>query len=168
MSKVYYKEEQGFRQWWLWLLLLLVCGIWIWQFVQQIFLKVPFGNNPAPDIAVYLTGIFPLAVILLFRFLRLETIINDTGVYYRFKPFQRIPKEIKPEDIAGFEVRKYKPIKDYGGWGIRYGLKGKAYNVSGNQGVFFTLKNRKIFMLGTQNPILIKSALDKLMKKREI
>ncbi len=168
MSKIYYKEEQRFRQWWLWLLLLLVCGIWVWQFVQQIFLKVPFGNNPAPDIAVYLTGIFPLLVIILFRFMILETVVKDTGVYYRFKPFQRKPREIKQEDIAAFEVKKYRPLKDFGGWGIRYGLKGKAYNVSGDQGLFFKLNNGKKFMLGTQNPVSIKAAMDKLMKKQEV
>jgi hypothetical protein len=167
MSKVYYKEEQKFRQLWIWLLLLLLCGVWIWQFVQQIIMGKPFGNDPSPDFVIILTGIFPIAVIVLFRFMTLETIIDDTGVYYRFRPFQRKPKVIKPEDILRYEVKKYNPLMEYGGWGIRLGSfgKGKAYNVSGNQGVLFELKNRKKFMLGTQNPVSIKSALDKLMKR---
>jgi hypothetical protein len=167
MSKVYYKEEQKFRQLWIWLLLLLLCGVWIWQFVQQIIMGKPFGNDPSPDFVIILTGIFPIAVIVLFRYMTLETIINDAGIYYRFRPFQRQPKEIKADDILSYEVKKYNALMDYGGWGIRLGSmgKGKAYNVSGNQGVLFELKNRKKFMLGTQNPVSIKSALDKLMKK---
>jgi hypothetical protein len=167
MSKVYYKEEQKFRQLWIWLLLLLLCGVWIWQFVQQIIMGKPFGNDPSPDFVIILTGIFPIAVIVLFRFMTLETIINDNGIFYRFRPFQRKPKEIKAEDILSYEVKKYNALMDYGGWGIRLGSmgKGKAYNVSGNQGVLFVMKNGKKFMLGTQNPVSIKSALDKLMKK---
>lgn len=167
MSKVYYKEEQKFRQIWIWMLLLLLCGVWIWQLVQQVFMGIPFGNDPAPDFVVILTGIFPIAVIVLFRFLTLETTINENGVFYLFRPFQRKPKQIKPEDILRYEVKEYSPLKDYGGWGIRYGSSknGKAYNVSGNQGVLFELNNGKKFMLGTQNPVSIKYALEKLMKK---
>jgi len=165
MSKVYFNEEQHFNQWWIWLILILLSGFWIWQLVQQIFMGVPFGDNPAPDFVVILLGLFPVMAILLFRFLTLETKIDESGVYYRFKPFQKKYKVIKPEDIADVEVKKYHPVMDYGGWGIRYGMtrKGNAYNVSGNMGALFELRNGKKFMLGTQNPEAIRSALRKLM-----
>ena len=169
-NRIYYKEEQKFRQLWIWLLILMLSGIWIWQLVQQIFMGIPFGNNPSSNLAVILTGLFPVLTIILFRVLTLETIINDNGVHYRFRPFQRKPKVIKAEDILRYEVKKYNPLKDYGGWGIRLGSfgKGKAYNVSGNMGVLFEFKNGKKFMLGTQNPVSVKSALDKLMKAEMI
>jgi hypothetical protein len=166
MSKVYFKEEQKFNQWWIWLIMLLLSGLWIWQLVQQIFMGIPFGDNPAHDVVVILIGLFPAFGIFLFRTLTLETNIDETGVFYRFRPFQRKPKVIKKEDISRFEVKKYSPIMDYGGWGIRLGTskKGNAYNVNGNMGVLFEFKNGKKFMLGTQNPESIKSALNKLLK----
>jgi len=169
MSKIYYKEEQKFTQLWIWLLILVLSGIWIWQLVQQVFMGKPFGNNPTSDPGVIFTGLFPVLTIILFRLLTLETIINDEGVHYRFKPFQRKSKVIKASDIVRFEVKKYSPLKDYGGWGIRFGSSknGRAYNVSGNQGVLFDLKNGKRFMLGTQNPVSIKYTLEKLMKQSE-
>ncbi len=34
-----------------------------------------------------------------------------------------------------FYARKYRPIREYGGWGIRYGWNGRAYSTSGNEGV---------------------------------
>jgi hypothetical protein len=170
MSRIYFKEEQKFRQIWIWMLLLALSGIWAWQLVQQVFLGIPFGNNPSSNLGIFLTGLFPLLAIILFRILTLETIINENGVQYRFSPFQRKPKVIKPEDILSFEVKKYNPLKDYGGWGIRLGSmgKGSAYNVSGNQGVLFGLKNGKKFMLGTQKPSEIKTALERLMKSDKI
>jgi hypothetical protein len=167
MSKIYYKEEQKFNQLWIWMLLFFLAGIWIWQLVQQVFLGIPFGNNPAPDFVVYIIGLFPLAAIWLFRTLTLETFIDNEGVHFRFKPFQKKFRTFKPENIQYYEVRKYRPIRDYGGWGIRFGTsaKGDAYNVRGNDGVYFELKNKKRFMLGTQNPGPIRSAMEKLMKQ---
>lgn len=170
MSRIYYKEEQKFRQIWIWMLLIALSGIWIWQLVQQVFMGIPFGNNPSSNLSVELTGIFPLLAIILFRILTLETIINEDGIHYRFRPFQRKPRVIKAEDILRYELKKYSPLKDYGGWGIRLGSfsRGKAYNVSGNQGVLFELKNGKKFMLGTQKPSEIRSALERLMKSNTI
>jgi hypothetical protein len=166
MSRLYFKEEQRFTQIWIWMLLIALSGLWVWQLVQQVFMGIPFGNKPTSNLAVILTGIFPVLTIILFRLLTLETIINDEGVAYRFKPFQRKPKLIKSTDIARYEVKTYSPLKDYGGWGIRYGSskKGRAYNVRGNQGVLFEFNNGKRFLLGTQNPSEIRSALDRLMK----
>ena len=166
MTRIYFQEDQRFTQVWLWMLLIALSGLWIWQLVQQVFMGIPFGDKPSSDLVIILTGIFPALTIILFRLLTLETVINEEGVAYRFRPFQRRPKVIKPDDVARFEVKKYSPIKDYGGWGIRLGSfnKGKAYNVKGNQGVLFEFKNGKKFLLGTQKPSEIRSALEKLMK----
>lgn len=164
MARIYYKEEQKFNQWWIWLILIALAVFWIYQIVQQIFMGIPVGNNPAPDIVVILIGIFPAAGIWLFRTMTLVTTIDESGISYRFRPFQRKSKLIKPEDIARFEVKKYNPVMDYGGWGIRLGStkNGNAYNVSGNMGVLFEFKNGRKFMLGTQNPESIRSTLNKL------
>jgi hypothetical protein len=54
-------------------------------------------------------------------------------VYVRFFPWRA--KLIPFRDINRCEVRTYRPIREYGGWGIRYGRNGKAYNVSGDRGV---------------------------------
>jgi hypothetical protein len=166
MSRIYFKEEQRFRQMWIWMLLIALSSIWVWELVQQVFMGIPFGNKPSPDLVIILTGIFPLLAIILFRMLTLETIIDEEGVAYRFKPFQRKPRLIKTADIVRFEVKKYSPLKDYGGWGIRYGSpkNGRAYNVSGSQGVLFELKNGKRFLLGTQKPSEIRSALERLLR----
>ena len=167
MSKIYFQEEQRFNQWWIWIIIAACCGIWIWQFVQQIVMGRPFGDNPMSDLGVYLSGIFPVLVLLLFRVLKLETVIDEEGVKCRFRPFHRKFKTFRREDIARYEVRKYNPIMEYGGWGIRYGRKGRAYNVRGNMGLDLTLKPNKSFLIGTQTPDSIRYAMEKLMRERE-
>ncbi len=43
-------------------------------------------------------------------------------------------------------------MKEYGGWGIRYGMKGMAYNVSGNRGVQLEFETGKRLLIGSQRP----------------
>jgi hypothetical protein len=54
--------------------------------------------------------------------------------------------------IVRWEARTYRPILEYGGWGIRYSpfAKGWAYNVSGNQGVQLELASGKRILIGPQ------------------
>jgi hypothetical protein len=167
MSKIFYQEEQRFNQWWIWLIIAFVTGVWIWQIVQQVIMGKPFGNNPASDVVVFLTAIPVVLVFFIFRMMKLETVIDEEGVKCRFKPFQKKFKTFLASDIARYEVKKYNPIMEYGGWGIRYGRKGTAYNVRGNKGLYLELKNKKNFLIGTQNPDSLRHAMEKLMKGSE-
>ncbi|GIS68544.1 MAG: hypothetical protein CM1200mP8_1020 [Chloroflexota bacterium] len=49
---------------------------------------------------------------------------------------------------------------DYGGWGIRYGKNGKAYNVSGDRGVLLTFKNGSRVMIGSGEVDSLNSAIN--------
>jgi hypothetical protein len=55
-------------------------------------------------------------------------------------------------EIVSWDARTYRPILEYGGWGIRYSPFGKgwAYNISGNQGVQLELMNGKRILIGSQ------------------
>ncbi|MCD4745456.1 MAG: DUF6141 family protein [Bacteroidales bacterium] len=164
MKKIRFNEVQKFRQKWLWVILLIIFGIWAYGFIQQIILKIPFGNNPASDITYVLIGIIPVGFLILFIRLRLITEINKDGIYFKLSPLQFKFKKITPDEIKDYEIRKYNAIKEYGGWGIRYGFKkrGMAYNVSGNTGMQLELKNGKKILIGTQKPDELKKAIDKL------
>ena len=51
---VRFREEQRFRQWWIWLLILPLAAFGWWALVQQIVLGQPFGSNPGPDWVIWL------------------------------------------------------------------------------------------------------------------
>jgi hypothetical protein len=74
------------------------------------------------------------------------------GIYIRFFPFHFSYKEIAFHDLKSFEVRTYNALREYGGWGIRYGPQGKAYNVGGNRGVQLVLADGKRILIGSQKP----------------
>ncbi|MHC4338483.1 MAG: hypothetical protein ACYSTG_11155 [Planctomycetota bacterium] len=64
-------------------------------------------------------------------------------------------------------ARTYKPIREYGGWGIRYSFRkgiGRAYNMSGNKGVQLVFKNGKKLLIGSQKPDELAQAINSIMK----
>ena len=148
-----FKEVQRFRQWWVWLLVLLVCSVSWYGFIQQIVLKKPFGNNPAPDpVMIMLWVIFGIFFPALFYSLKLVTEVRYDGLYVRFFPLQFHSQKISYGEIKSFEIRTYSALKEYGGYGIRYGKKGKAYNVYGNKGIQLEFQDGKRLLIGTQRP----------------
>ncbi len=161
------REIQHFRQPWLWVLILFISIITLWGMIQQLFLGQPFGNNPAPDIVlIIIVIIFGFGFPYAFYTMNLTTEIRSDGIYYRFFPFHLSFHKIKLEDLAKYEVQTYNPIRDYGGWGIRWGSKGKAYNVSGNRGVQLEYSNGKQLLIGSQKPEEFAEALDLALGKR--
>lgn len=70
----------------------------------------------------------------------------------KFIPFIFKTKFIPWSEIETVHIRKYKPLREYGGWGWRVGPNGKAYNVKGNQGLQLLFKDRTALLIGTQKP----------------
>jgi hypothetical protein len=90
-----------------------------------------------------------ISVLLLFYFMKLEYKITNEKIEYKYFPFHRKWRSVDRSEVANISFVKYSALKEYGGWGIKYGRKGIAYNVSGNYGIFVELKSGKTMMLGT-------------------
>jgi len=65
-----------------------------------------------------------------------------------FGPLVR--RRIPLNELRSAHARRYRPLLEYGGWGVRHGLGGTAYNVRGNRGVQIALASGKSFLLGSQ------------------
>jgi hypothetical protein len=151
-----FHEEQQFRQPWLWILLLVlaVCitVVFVQGFYTQLYLGLPWGERPMSDTALLITGtlsiVFTAGFGWLFYQLKLVTEVDSDGIHIRFFPLTR--KHIRFEDISSCEVRIYRPIREYGGWGIRFSRKGRALNVSGNRGVQLEFLQGMPLLIGSQ------------------
>jgi hypothetical protein len=140
-----YYEVQSFNKWWVRLLFLIPVCIAMYGMLN--------GITAQSNIWGIVIKILILAAVgALFFFTKLETRIDETGVTIRFFPFQRMYYYVKWEEIQEAQIRKYNPLMEYGGWGIRYSFtNGKAYNIAGNKGLQLTLLSGKRFLIGTQN-----------------
>jgi hypothetical protein len=147
-----FKETQRFTQWWLWLILI----------ASWIFLISTLVTTPAQSTISYIIS-FGLGMLLplLFWQMQLITRITEEGIYVRFIPFHFKEKFFPWETITASYVRTYSPLKEYGGWGIKYGFNGQGlvYNVAGNVGLQLQFKEGDPILIGTQKGEEIKQVL---------
>lgn len=159
----YFREEQRFRQKWVGLIVVGTTGIAWYAAFMQLAMGRPFGDRPMSDGLLLVFWLaFGVGLPLFFRALRLVTVVDAGGVHFRFVPFQLAGRVLPPEYIGSYEARTYKPLLEYGGWGIRSGRGGDAYNVSGDRGVQFVLAGGKRVLIGTQRPEEFVAALDRV------
>ena len=145
-----FREEQNFRQIWIWLVILLSAGILWYIGIMQIFFGTLMGQHPMPDVLlVVLWGLLGVGMPVMFYLTSLTTEVRPDGLYVRFIPFHLSWQKIDFSEIQECQAVTYHPIADYGGWGIRYGRKGKAYNVSGNQGVHLEFTDGRKLLIGS-------------------
>ncbi len=124
--------------------------IFIWGFVQQIVLGQEFGNQPISNLGLIGALLTFIALFCWFIFiLRLEVSVDELGIHYQFKGIHWKQYHLKWEEIESAEAITYKPLREYGGWGIRYGFHGKAYSVSGNKGIQVRTKGGAQLLFGT-------------------
>jgi hypothetical protein len=77
-----------------------------------------------------------------------------------------VDREIPLSEIERAEAVAYSPLKDYGGWGLRHGPAGKAYNVSGDRGVRLTLAGGHTLMTGSQRAEALAAAIRQARGRR--
>ena len=144
-SSYVFTENQQFRQRWIWYPLMIICIMTITMMIIGIKTH-PVTHNTWIGFLFGLIG--PFFVLLLLYKANLKTIIDSSGISYRFFPFQFKIHRHNWEDIEEVYIRKYKPILEFGGWGVRHSLiNGKAINVSGNIGLQIILKMEEKFFL---------------------
>jgi hypothetical protein len=169
-SEPLFRETQQFRQRWLWWLLLpsnlLVIAIFGYGLYQQLILGQPWGERPLSDIALIIVSLLSiglsLAVSYLFQQMKLITEVRSDGLYLRFFPLRA--RLIDFSNISHCAQRIYQPIKEYGGWGIRYSRQGKAYNISGNDGVQLEFQQGKPLLIGSQRAGELEQAIRQRLK----
>ena len=162
-SPVLFREVQRFRQWWLWLVII-IAPLMVWFSTYRRFVMGEhYGRRQAPDgVQLTIWLLVGIGLPLLFYCAHLVTEVRTDGIYLRFIPFHFSFLRFPLNSIRKCEARTYRPILEYGGWGIRYGFNGKAYNVSGNQGLQIELNDGKRILIGTQQPLDFVSALRSL------
>ena len=166
--KMIYHEVQYFRQRWVLLLVLTAAGLAWYSFILQIFLGQPFGNNPAPDWALWMIWILiGIGLPFLFYISKLIIDVNGEFIYIRLIPFTK--KKIAFNGIVHAKARKYNPIREFGGWGVRWGFGNKrAYNISGDQGVELELINGHKIMIGSQRSEELYSVITRFLVKTDL
>lgn len=140
---VSYREVQRFPVW----MVGMPCGIVLAGFVVTWLLADLPGEALLTFLGVFWFVLLVCAMVLA---LKLVTEVDERGVRIRLTPLAS--RRIAPEAIEAAYVRTYRPLLEYGGWGVRWGWSGRAYNASGNRGVQLVLKDGTRLLIGSQQP----------------
>ena len=159
-------EHQKFDQTWLRVLLISCALITLWP----IFSLTNWEEKDASSLVVLSLSIAITIgmIIYLLVLLRLETRIDEQGIYYGFEPLPGKMNHKSWGEIENLYVREYSPIGEYGGWGYRVSFSkstGRAYNVSGNLGIQIELKNGKRVLIGTRKKEQAEAVINYYTKK---
>lgn len=138
MPEILFEETLRFRQPQLWIPLLALFAGTLGA-LAYFPAKNPGGftlsNLLAPTICLV---VFGLVAALLYAS-KLETRVSRSGLHIRFFPLALSFHDFSWKDISGMRAAAVRPLRDFGGWGLRYGRKGKAYIVTGDTCVEFEL-----------------------------
>lgn len=162
-----FEEKQFINRWWLLMFILALAVI--------IVGTAYYSTRDAQEGTAVIASIISLAIILPVTFgllyIRLETKIDNKGILASFKPFSFTRKHFSWDEISECYVRKYQPLREFGGWGLRgVGQNWKAYNIYGNSGIQIVTNDGRRFLIGTQRPKSAQKIIDRYKKieKNEI
>ncbi|WP_315821938.1 hypothetical protein [Paraflavitalea speifideaquila] len=153
-----FREAQQFRQTWLWALI--ISGTLIPVVLVSVLLSQDKNVSLFETIGVIalvasISGINMVALYIT----KLETIVTDAGVYFRWRPYLRKYNMLPWEQIAMMTVKKYPYLK--------YGYSnnkdyGKVHNIDGKRGILFELVDGKRVFLGTQKLKALQYTLEQI------
>ena len=140
-----FREEQRFSQPWLWAIVV-VAAVAAWIGLAAVVLDSDDGAGWPVAIVLLLVAV---GLPLLFALGRLTVEVLADRVEIRYRPF--IARTLRLDEVVAAESVTYRPLRDYGGWGIKGWSRRKiAYNVRGDRGALLTLADGRTVLIGSQ------------------
>lgn len=141
-------EIQGFRG------SILMYGMLLLELPTLILMFVLWQTGKLGDDGPYVFGFVVCIMLLTFWLLmsiRLELRLTTEGISYRNPPFLNRWVKISPEEMESIEVKKMDGLLEYGGVGVRFSRKTRAYIFFADHVVEIQLPKRKL-VFSTHKP----------------
>jgi len=132
--------------WWM-NVIAVVSGVWL----------VVAGVTTYRDAAWLAAVLLAIAAFLFGLYGGLRTCVTSDGVEVRMGIFRML--RIRTADIATAELHTFSPLREFGGYGIRYGKGIKAFFLRGNRGVLITTLSGRKYLIGSDHPERLAAAI---------
>jgi hypothetical protein len=163
---VYFREEQRFD--WFWMPLTAVpAAIVGYGIYRQEWSGRPVFDQPGAAILLWSAFAVTFGVFVWFLGIKLISEVRPQGLWIRF--YWLRPERLIPwSEIERAEAVTYRPIRDFGGWGVRWAPRGIVYNTRGHRGVRIFLTNGQRVVLGSQRAGELASAIAERLSSRPL
>jgi hypothetical protein len=131
-------------------------------------LGVLHGRSWSIELLLGLVVGLSLVMVIVFFLLQMttEVIPTDVGIWFGWVPTYR--RVVPISAIRKIEVVTFRPIADYGFWGIRSGRDGERVLIArGNRGVRLDLADGSKLLIGSQRPEALATALESALRPGE-
>lgn len=141
-DRILFEERQHLRTTWIWAIIAVTSvatlGSAYWAAI----------NDDESTWGVITLVVVGLLVPAFVAFIRLRTVVTQDAVIVTLRPFVR--RRIPRSEIASVEPRTYRPLREYGGWGLRGTRSNRAYTMDGDEGVQLLLTNGRRVLIGSR------------------
>ena len=154
-----YHEEQHFHGALMGLLLVAMVFVVVVTVVAVVF------SRPGDALLLAIAPVVVVLVASLISLSHLDVDVSDKGVTIAFR-YLWPTRRIGFAEIVGLEVRRYNPLLEYGGWGVRLGPRGWGYMTTGNEGVQLRLHKGIPVLIGSARPRELEAAIRAGVERR--
>jgi Domain of unknown function (DUF1648) len=107
-----------------------------------------------------------VAILLTIPYGGLRTVVTRQYISVRFGLLGIRVLKIKTGEITGVELHQFRPLKDFGGYGIRFNREMNAYFLRGTTGVKITGTGGKPNLIGSDTPEKLAAVIDAVISNR--
>jgi hypothetical protein len=159
-------HEEQFFDWRVYALIAAVelfAGYWtVWFLRNWGLVAVLLARRWSLEFTFGLVVALALPYLLVTSLLQMTTEVTPTEIriWFGWVPIYR--RVVPITGIVRYRVVQYRPILDYGGWGIRAGRDGeRVLNARGNRGVRLELADGSSLLIGSQRPEELAETLER-------
>lgn len=160
-GKKLFGEEQQFRQSWIWFLLIAIMMVAVTTNIFAFREAHDLGSTSA-WISMGIGVSVPIFIMIFLSVSKLDTVITDDGIYFRWWPFRKTYKEIRFDEISKLTIKERIPLKLGSNYVIGYGW---VHQVRGREGVEIMTGGNRLW-LGTQRLQAFLYAVEKAGESR--
>ena len=154
-----YEERQWFAGW-VYLLVIVCVG-------GAVLATVAVGaadQGQNADVIRWVGAGHVVLMLVILNLLFVITRVSNRTLYVRLGLlFPCVWKRIPVADIDEYRCVEYRPLRDAGGWGVRFGRfegsRCRFYNARGNRGILIVTSERR-YIIGSQDPERLAAAIE--------
>ncbi len=163
-------RERNWAPAWVWVVMAGACLLGVGATLFAVFQHPDPGDIARGDSLTQLGTVLVGGGVLLFfvamtsLFMCLDVEVRSDHLFISFGPVHLVRRRIRYADIESVRAVTYRPIREFGGWGIRCRGRKTAWTIRGNQAAAITLRSGKVVYVGSRFPQRLAGRIEVAMR----
>ncbi|MYK67740.1 MAG: hypothetical protein F4022_14920, partial [Gemmatimonadetes bacterium] len=161
-------RERTWAPMWAWLTLGTAFLLSVGRLSYELYGIAVLGGTPADgsarELALITGGLIVLFALIIAVWMCLNVEVCSDHIFISFGVVQLVRKRIWYKDIEGVRPTTYRPLRDFGGWGIRWRGNRTAWTIRGHQAVAVKLHGGREIYVGSMYPQRLAGAIQAAMR----